>query len=371
MADYGLLNHGLKIKTTVAIYNQSQIIQWLSVIGYTELEPRLRHDDLMNFPRDLETLTILQRLHITTFLYENTQMHYTPEHCLDVSPSALFQRMVIERKGSWCFGQNSLFLGMIQSLGFRAYSGGARVNTTMDSTKPPVYTQLGHMILFVQPSAESNLTYLVDAGFGGSGPARPILLSDASDNIVMGSTPTELHRLTRGTRADSSLEVLPDTSKPSNVEWRLEVRHEKPNSRVPGDHSDLIMATPTWRVLYAFSEHEFFRTDIESASFTASMTPRGIFYDNVVCLRSFWLNREEILAAGGADNDGSPVPVSKRFIGRLSLEGRRIRRHIGSQTEDVEVVCTEEQRLEALEAKFSLCIPRSAVDFIKGRNAAI
>ena len=59
------------------------------------------------------------------------------------------------------------------------------------------------MVIFVQPEEGSNTTYLVDVGFGGSAPTRPILLSEGI--VVFGTTPTEQHRLTRGCRSDSSL----------------------------------------------------------------------------------------------------------------------------------------------------------------------
>lgn len=70
-------------------------------------------------------------------------------------------------------------------------------------SNPPNYTSLVHMVIFVQPLENSNITYLVDVGCGGSGPTRPILLSDVVDNIVMGTSPTERHRLTRGAHPDS------------------------------------------------------------------------------------------------------------------------------------------------------------------------
>jgi len=327
---------------------------------------------MKDFPVNLETLTLLQRLHLINFLYENTQMHYTAEHLVDVTPDGLFQRMVVEKKGSWCFGQNSLFLGMIQGLGFRAYSGGARVNMNMDAETPPQYTPLSHMIIFVQPTTESNVTYLVDTGFGGSNPTRPILLSDASDYVVIGSTPTEEHRLTRGTRDDSTLELQPNSPQATNIEWRLEVRHNKPNPQASTDKSDLMSSSSFWRILYAFSENEFFPADIESESFVVSTRPVGLFNAKVICLKNFWLSRDEMLASGGTPAHGTQsIPVAERYMGRITLEGREIKRHIGSQTERVATVRTEDERVKALREIFGLVIAESDVIHIQGRKAAI
>jgi len=78
------------------------------------------------------------------------------------------------------------------------------VNTVSDKLSDPVFTALSHMVIFVQPFESSNQTYVVDIGFGSTGLARPILLFDVEDNIVMGMNPTEKHRLTRGPHPLSS-----------------------------------------------------------------------------------------------------------------------------------------------------------------------
>lgn len=99
----------------------------------------------------------------------------------------------------------------------RAYAGLGRVNEIGDPKAPPEFTGLTHMVIFVQPGEECNTTYLVDVGCGGSGPTMPILLTDAEDNVVMGTTPTEKHRLRRGAHPESSVgkhfyELLPVSS---------------------------------------------------------------------------------------------------------------------------------------------------------------
>ena len=68
---------------------------------------------------------------------------------------------------------------------------------------PPQFTPTTHMVLLVQPVENSNATYMVDVGFGGNCPVRPILLNEGE--VVMGSTPTERHRLRRGKLPESSL----------------------------------------------------------------------------------------------------------------------------------------------------------------------
>jgi len=69
----------------------------------------------------------------------------------------------------------------------------------------PKYTSHTHMLLFVQPEDGSNKTYVVDAGFGSNGPMRPIPLVEGDQSIVMGRSPVEMHRLSRGPMHHSSL----------------------------------------------------------------------------------------------------------------------------------------------------------------------
>jgi arylamine N-acetyltransferase len=38
---------------------------------------------------------------------------------MDNHPQALFQRFIVERKGSFCFGQNTVLLEILRGLGFR------------------------------------------------------------------------------------------------------------------------------------------------------------------------------------------------------------------------------------------------------------
>jgi len=66
------------------------------------------------------------------------------------------------------------------------------------------YTSPVHQIIFVQPE-EGEITYVVDVGFGTPGLMRPILLSCAEDNTVMGVDRTEMHRLTRSAYPSTSL----------------------------------------------------------------------------------------------------------------------------------------------------------------------
>jgi len=233
----------------------------------------------------------------------------------------------------------------------RAYSGSARINVAEESSESPVYTAFSHMIIFVQPGEESNKTYLVDVGCGGSGLTRPILLSDAEDNVVIGTTPTEKHRLTRGAHPASRLAS-------SQRLWHLEV------SQIKGSiHQSM------WRVVYTFPEEEFFSTDYESANFAVcrQRQPGGLFWENVVCSKHFWLDSYEI----GDSDSQADKSVLTRYMGRIGMEGRVIRRHTGTKSEIIRTVATEIERADALRELFGIDLNAEDLEHIRGRDAEL
>ncbi|KAG6868442.1 hypothetical protein C0993_002580, partial [Termitomyces sp. T159_Od127] len=122
-----------------------------------------------------------------------------------------------------------------------------------------------------------------------------------------------------------------------------------------------------WRVLYAFSEEEFFQTDFESANFAVYCMPGGFFSDKVVALKHFWLDEVEAHSTCNTTNG----PTETRHVGKYALEGAVIRRHIGNHSDIVKRVTTEAERVEALREFFGIHIPIEALEFIRGRAAAL
>ncbi|KAK7455246.1 hypothetical protein VKT23_011118 [Stygiomarasmius scandens] len=113
----GRLRDGLWIKRIPSVYSPTQIVQWLSKIDYPKKD--LSEDDVSTFETSLENLCLLIRLQVVRFPFENTPMHYTRHRIMDISPEAIFQRLVVEGKGCYCFGLNRLFFEMIRGLGYR------------------------------------------------------------------------------------------------------------------------------------------------------------------------------------------------------------------------------------------------------------
>jgi len=292
----------------------------------------------------------------------------TPNHCMDVTPEGVFRRLVQEHKGSYCFGQNTLLLGMLRGLGFRAYSGAGRVNTSPPKSGIVDYTAIAHMVLFVQPIADSNETYLVDVGFGGTNLAQPILLSNAETNVVRGTVLPDRHRLTRGAHPSSCLESFKSSNVTPSVDWQLEFTRDFVN--------------PTWSILYAFSEKEFFLPDYAAASFTVSTRPwETIFWSDIVVIKYFLLSEQErdaventCNAKGFGEAVGTDTKIDRSrgtWMGQYILANGRVKRRVGTQSETIAELKDEIERIRAVREIFGIDVGDNGAKYIEGRAAAL
>ncbi|CAA7270417.1 unnamed protein product [Cyclocybe aegerita] len=307
----GTLLNGAWIKKVPSYYSPAQAVQFLECMN---LDLGLGEEEIAKgtAPTSQEALTRIVERFLITFPWENTQMHYSAEHLMDVSPEGLFNRMVVEKKGgSYCIGLNGLLLGMLRALGYRAYCSIAKANYGPIGG-PLDYVPPTHRIIFVQPQAHSNQTYLVDTGHG-FGLSTPILLSNEEDNTVQSLNSFEKLRLTRTPHPSSSLESSPGSEASTEIKWNLEAYQKKKDSL----GSD-------WRVLYSFSEEEFHEEDFEAASFLISKRPvlRGLFWHHVVCTKNFVVPEEERTLHSRASANGTVMHAAKRCIDSSWLVGK-------------------------------------------------
>lgn len=107
---------------------------------------------------DVEGLLAVQRAHRLAIPFENLDVLLG--RGISVDPDAIFDKLVLRRRGGYCFEQNSLFLAALQALGFEARPALARVWLFATGTPPKT-----HMINLVTISGQP---WLADAGFGGS-----------------------------------------------------------------------------------------------------------------------------------------------------------------------------------------------------------
>ncbi len=116
---------------------------------------------LPDLPRDstVDTLHVLSRAHVQAIPFENIDVLLGRPVRLDL-PS-LEAKLVGDRRGGYCFEQNTLMLGVLRQLGFQARLLGGRVRYQRPREYTPPRT---HVLVRVEVEGEA---WLVDVGMGG------------------------------------------------------------------------------------------------------------------------------------------------------------------------------------------------------------
>ena len=115
----------------------------------------------------LATLRGLHRAHLLAIPYENLDIHLGRELSLDLSK--IYQKLVIERRGGWCFEMNGLFAWILGELGFEVTMLSAAVNRHRAGDR----AEGNHLTLLVM----LDKPYLADVGFG-DGMLEPLILEE-------------------------------------------------------------------------------------------------------------------------------------------------------------------------------------------------
>lgn len=116
---------------------------------------------------DLATLTALHRAHVRAIPFEYFDIHLGRGIRIDL-PS-IEQKLVRDRRGGYCFEQNTLFAAVLRSLGFSVAPLVARVRWQLPDDQP---TPLTHMLLRIAtPDAGP---CLADVGFGSMSLVEPL-----------------------------------------------------------------------------------------------------------------------------------------------------------------------------------------------------
>lgn len=132
----------------------------------------------------LQTLRALHLHHPLAIPFETLDALCGRTIRLDIE--SLQQKLIVERRGGYCFEQNMLFGEVLQALGFAVTRLAARVVWE----RPDEIRARTHMLLFVQLGEGA---YLCDVGFGGLTMTAPLRL----EPDVEQATPHERFRVMR------------------------------------------------------------------------------------------------------------------------------------------------------------------------------
>jgi len=141
------------------IVERAEIVQqYLAVLDVTPSEP------------SYDLLATLTQSHAAMFAFSSVGVRLKNDLPLDLHH--LFERIVRDRRGGYCFEQNSLMFEVLQELGFKVDIKLARVIYGGDHLPG-----LTHRVTI---ATVDGYDYVVDVGFGALGPAFPVPLREPS-----------------------------------------------------------------------------------------------------------------------------------------------------------------------------------------------
>ncbi|EJD00744.1 cysteine proteinase [Fomitiporia mediterranea MF3/22] len=356
----GYLRGRALIRKQPSYYSAEQAFWYLQRIGWAEGNYTTKDIADGCFPANLENLEVIVRRHYLSFTNDTTLMHYSAEHYLDITPEATFKRLVTDKKGgTYCYGHHNLMLGVIRALGYRSYSGIARMNFGFFTGGGADYQAYGHMILFVQlgegQGTDPAHTWVIDCAPGPPVPMLPIPLSDDSENVIQATVPGEYNRLTRGFSSASGL-IPPGPGAPYSPEqvaqindihalWQVEYRGS-------GKATD-------YTIVYQFSEQEFTTLDYNVHHYAKMHKPfEDVFSYDVVCAK-FTLG-----------DDDSGRRITERQLERWTLFRGVFKRRLGNELLEKIECSSEEDRVNVLRRYFGITIEDKDIVHIKGTAAS-
>ena len=235
-------------------------------------------------PREpaLEVLNSIAACHIQSIPFENLDVLL--QRPIELAPEALFQKLVHDRRGGYCFEQNGLLLEVLGALGFHVAPLSARVRWQ----RPRAYTPpRSHLFLRVEIAGGS---WMVDVGVGGLSPTAAIHLDDSGRTQM---TPHEPRRIVRdGDR----------------------LFHQ-------------VLLGDQWCDLYEFTLEEMPFIDRELANWYTSAHPQSHFRNNLIVSR--------------AAPDGVRLTLTNGEFSVRGRDGRADVKVLGSPAELLEVLATQ------------------------------
>lgn len=151
---------------------------------------------------DLGNLERLTRAHLKTVPFEN-MLVYDQHQEPSMEPGDLFDKVVNQNRGGYCFELNKCFYLLLQGLGYECYPIPARV--IHNRQEPCGVSHRGTLVKL------ENKRYFCDVGFGGAGPKGVVCLETEDVQLVAGE------RFTVRNEGDSFVIAILEEDGPQNV----------------------------------------------------------------------------------------------------------------------------------------------------------
>ena len=190
----------------------------------------------------VENLAFIQKSHLRSVPYENLDtMRGVP---LSLQTEALYEKIVVHRRGGWCFELNELYAWLLRALGYHVTDYFARF-LKGESGIP----MRRHHVLGVRVPADPE-TYIADVGVGNGSPVEPV-------RLIAGE---------RQRQPDAVWRFVQDDF----LGWVLQ--EEKKDG---------------WENIFSFTQEPQLAVDFEAISYYCENSPHSIFNKkNIVSLRT-------------------------------------------------------------------------------------
>ena len=250
--------------------NQAQSSEYLRRIGAI---------DVLDGQPNLDLLQYLSERHQYTIPFENLGIHYDPRLQFDLD--WIFQKVVREGRGGFCYELNGIFFELLLGLGFQAH----RIMGQVWSRKKQTYgLPFDHLASLVQLN---NKQYLTDVGFGEFA-LHPLLLE---------------------------VDTIQEDRRGS---YRI-VQHEKEQLRI--EH----FSKNDWLPVFIFEEKAYdFEAFREGFDFHTT-SPESTFTQKKICSLAksngrITLKHDEFLEKIGEEELVSPIDSETAFLAKLEQE---------------------------------------------------
>jgi N-hydroxyarylamine O-acetyltransferase len=125
---------------------------------------------------DFETLRRLHRAHLFSVPFENLDIHLGRP--IQLEYTALFDKLVSQRRGGFCYELNGLFGKLLEQIGF----GVTLLNARCVNDDGSYGIEFDHLALMVTCPEKPEEHWLADVGFGG-GPLEPVRLVENAEQL--------------------------------------------------------------------------------------------------------------------------------------------------------------------------------------------
>ena len=221
---------------------------------------------------DVETLRGLHRAHLVAVPFENLDIGLGRAIRLD--EDALFEKIVRQRRGGFCYELNGLFARLLEGLGYQVTLLNARgVNDDGSYSM-----EFDHLALLVRCPGEPETGWLADVGWG-NGPLEPLRLAPDSEQ----------------TQGDRVFNLVPQDNYLVLIE------------RVPRDDGSM-----HWIKHYAFTLQPHAYADFFPACRYHSTSSELIFTKKRICTRytadgRVSLSEQRLIITRGTDREERPL----------------------------------------------------------------